>query len=110
MATEATSAPVNGNYGVTQHYNAAEPNLSSQAPNHADVAAPAPGSFGAQNANVPSSSASTTSAANEGTTSVPKDEVGWYFVEQYYTTLSRNPEKLHVSYSIVESVTSLSTS
>jgi hypothetical protein len=28
-----------------------------------------------------------------------KDEIGWYFVEQYYTTLSRNPEKLHVSYS-----------
>src|SRR3569833_1978485 len=25
-----------------------------------------------------------------------KDEVGWYFVEQYYTTLSKNPEKLHV--------------
>jgi hypothetical protein len=27
-----------------------------------------------------------------------KDEVGWYFVEQYYTTLSKSPEKLHVSY------------
>lgn len=26
-----------------------------------------------------------------------KDEVGWYFVEQYYTTLSKSPEKLHVS-------------
>lgn len=26
-----------------------------------------------------------------------KDEVGWYFVEQYYTTLSKFPEKLHVS-------------
>jgi hypothetical protein len=25
-----------------------------------------------------------------------KDEVGWYFVEQYYTTLSKSPEKLHV--------------
>ena len=25
-----------------------------------------------------------------------KDEVGWYFVEQYYTTLSKNPAKLHV--------------
>ena len=28
---------------------------------------------------------------------MPKDEIGWYFVEQYYTTLSRNPDKLHVS-------------
>lgn len=27
---------------------------------------------------------------------IKKDEVGWYFVEQYYTTLSRAPEKLHV--------------
>lgn len=28
---------------------------------------------------------------------LPKDEIGWYFVEQYYTTLSKNPNKLHVS-------------
>ena len=97
MATEQTSAPVNGNYGTNQQYGAAEPNLSSQAPNHADAVAPATGSFGAQNANVPSSSGSNTSGANEGNSSIPKDEVGWYFVEQYYTTLSRNPEKLHVS-------------
>ncbi|ESZ95137.1 hypothetical protein SBOR_4504 [Sclerotinia borealis F-4128] len=27
-----------------------------------------------------------------------KDEVGWYFVEQYYTTLSKSPEKLHLFY------------
>lgn len=29
---------------------------------------------------------------------MPKDEVGWYFVEQYYTTLSLNPNRLHVSF------------
>ncbi|KAK3675324.1 hypothetical protein LTR78_004834 [Recurvomyces mirabilis] len=29
---------------------------------------------------------------------IPKDEVGWYFVEQYYTTLSRSPEKLYLFY------------
>ncbi|OAQ99733.1 hypothetical protein LLEC1_04103 [Akanthomyces lecanii] len=28
-----------------------------------------------------------------------KDEVSWYFVEQYYTTLSKSPEKLHLFYS-----------
>lgn len=27
---------------------------------------------------------------------IGKDEVGWYFVEQFYNTLSRSPEKLHV--------------
>jgi len=34
--------------------------------------------------------------ASASASEVPKDEVGWYFVEQYYTTLSKNPEKLHV--------------
>ena len=32
-----------------------------------------------------------------GNGDLSKDEVGWYFVEQYYTTLSKTPEKLHVS-------------
>lgn len=35
--------------------------------------------------------------ADAGNSNNPsKDEVGWYFVEQYYTTLSKYPEKLHV--------------
>lgn len=25
---------------------------------------------------------------------VPKEEVAWYFVERYYNTMSRNPDKL----------------
>ncbi|KAL2156378.1 hypothetical protein VTH82DRAFT_1123 [Thermothelomyces myriococcoides] len=29
---------------------------------------------------------------------LPKDEVGWYFVEQYYTTMSRSPDRLHLYY------------
>ena len=36
------------------------------------------------------------SAVNEGTKPPSKDEVGWYFVESYYTTLSKNPETLYV--------------
>ncbi|KAK4031916.1 hypothetical protein C8A01DRAFT_20946 [Parachaetomium inaequale] len=32
------------------------------------------------------------------TNNLPKDEVGWYFVEQYYTTMSRSPERLHLYY------------
>lgn len=39
----------------------------------------------------------TASAQNPTTSDIPKDEVGWYFVEQYYTTLSRTPDKLYVS-------------
>ncbi|KAK8034764.1 NTF2 and RRM domain-containing protein [Apiospora rasikravindrae] len=40
------------------------------------------------------SNVSTSSNSNLG-----KDEVAWYFVEQYYTTLSKSPEKLHLFYS-----------
>ncbi|KOS18712.1 putative G3BP-like protein [Escovopsis weberi] len=41
----------------------------------------------------PSDTAAAASSAN-----LSKDEVGWYFVEQYYTTLSKSPEKLHLFY------------
>ncbi|KAI9742799.1 MAG: hypothetical protein M1818_003528 [Claussenomyces sp. TS43310] len=36
--------------------------------------------------------------STNGNTDLSKDEIGWYFVEQYYTTLSRSPEKLHLFY------------
>ncbi|KAI0881959.1 uncharacterized protein GGS22DRAFT_191688 [Annulohypoxylon maeteangense] len=38
-----------------------------------------------------------TSGSNS-TNNLGKDEVAWFFVEQYYTTLSKNPEKLHLFY------------
>lgn len=34
--------------------------------------------------------------ASGANSDLSKDEIGWYFVEQYYTTLSKSPEKLHV--------------
>jgi len=40
------------------------------------------------------------SNSDEQDTKLTKDEIGWYFVEQYYTTLSKNPEKLHVCFLI----------
>lgn len=52
--------------------------------NHDQYAAPAPTS------EAPAS-------ADGSTNNLPKDEVGWYFVEQYYTTMSKSPERLHVS-------------
>jgi len=45
-------------------------------------------------ANYPTSASQVDQQAPE----VPKDEVGWYFVEQYYTTLNKTPDRLHVSY------------
>ncbi|RDA87561.1 hypothetical protein CP532_3985 [Ophiocordyceps camponoti-leonardi (nom. inval.)] len=37
-------------------------------------------------------------ASSSGNSNLSKDEVGWFFVEQYYTTLSKSPEKLHLFY------------
>lgn len=50
--------------------------------------------------NAPSTT-STTAPATDSTSAssnnnLSKDEVAWFFVEQYYTTLSKSPEKLHV--------------
>lgn len=75
-------------------YSSGDQQLSS----HATAAgAPNPGSAGTDAQSGPQASASASATSAEGSSSVPKDEVGWYFVEQYYTTLSKNPEKLHVS-------------
>lgn len=46
----------------------------------------------------------TLSASQSNSTSGPATkpdalEIGWYFVEQYYTTLSKNPERIHLFYS-----------
>lgn len=35
--------------------------------------------------------------ADQTSPDLSKDQVGWYFVEQYYNTVSKSPEKLHVS-------------
>lgn len=72
MATEAVNAPINGTYGSHQAnpYTAAEPSFAGQQANGAP---------------------STTSQPE-----VSKEEVAWYFVESYYTTMSRTPEKLYV--------------
>jgi len=42
--------------------------------------------------------ADATTRTATGSSDLSKDEVGWYFVEQYYTTLSKSPEKLHLFY------------
>lgn len=41
------------------------------------------------------SGAADATSGNASGNDLSKDEVGWYFVEQYYTTLSKSPEKLH---------------
>ncbi|KAI4951011.1 hypothetical protein J4E86_007520 [Alternaria arbusti] len=78
MASTESSGPVNGNYAPQQYENS----YSTGASNFTPSQQPTP-SQPAQQA-----------AASE----IPKDEVGWYFVEQYYTTLSKSPDRLYLFY------------
>ena len=89
MATESPMAPVNGSYVAPPQYSAAE------LPAHAPV-----NNIGTNGANGQNAS-SNNAAAEYGADSPSKDEVGWYFVEQYYTNMSKSPEKLHVSLSLI---------
>ena len=96
MASENATKTVNGNYGSQQPYSLPEQPLPSQATNNNTTGTAAAGSFGDEPTSVPNAGNSSTTGTSEGNAGVPKDEVGWYFVEQYYTTLSKTPEKLHV--------------
>ncbi|KJX98527.1 ntf2 and rrm domain-containing protein [Zymoseptoria brevis] len=79
MATEHAGLP-NGTGYAHQNY---EQNAYAYASNNATSQQP-----------------TSTSPANSAPSQpeISKDEVGWYFVEQYYTTLSRSPEKLYLFY------------
>ncbi len=94
MAPDSATKPVNGEYGNQQQYGAVEQHLSSQGAANTTSA----GAYGGENGNPADITNNSSSAASESSGGVPKDEVGWYFVEQYYTTLSKSPEKLHVSF------------
>jgi hypothetical protein len=85
MAAEVGSAPVNG-YG---HGNAAS--YAANAYGHQPTAS-ATSSQAGYNAAAPVAGASGSSSQ----TDISKEQVAWYFVESYYTTMSQQPEKLHV--------------
>ncbi|KAF2709682.1 hypothetical protein K504DRAFT_379784 [Pleomassaria siparia CBS 279.74] len=76
------SAPINGTYGS----HAYESNYAAASTNNN------PGYATSQH---PPASQSGNGAS---TSEIPKDEVGWYFVEQYYTTLSKSPDRLYLFY------------
>ena len=93
MATE--NKTVNGNYGTHRPYGQAEPFIPSQGLNAPSGPVPA-GSPGNETSSAQELTPSEPNAVNDGTKPPSKDEVGWYFVESYYTTLSKNPETLYV--------------
>ncbi|KAA8647564.1 hypothetical protein EYZ11_006999 [Aspergillus tanneri] len=85
MADTTTQAPINGNFPAQHTYH--------DSYNHAHVTTNNVASF------QPVQSSTPTNAVPEQKNGISKDEVGWYFVEQYYTTMSRNPDKLQLFYS-----------
>lgn len=91
VRTMATESSINGNYAPHQGYGSLDQS-------HAGYASATPTSQAAYpHAAAPTTGAPTTQSSASSASDIPKDEVGWYFVEQYYTTLSRSPEKLFVS-------------
>lgn len=87
--SDMNQGPINGNYGA-QH---AFPDPFN--PAHAAMNTAA--NFQPAQSSTPTSA--TPSAEQQQKNEITKDEVGWFFVEQYYTTMSSNPDKLHLFYS-----------
>ncbi|KAJ6164360.1 hypothetical protein N7470_003032 [Penicillium chermesinum] len=80
-------APINGNFAAQHGY------PESFNPAHAALNTAA--NFQPAQSSTPTTATPTEQQKSE----ITKDEVGWFFVEQFYTTLSRNPEKLPLFYS-----------
>lgn len=82
---DMTQAPINSNF----------PHGYPDSFNHTHAAMNTAANFQPVQSSTPTTATPTEQQKNE----ISKDEVGWFFVEQYYTTMSRNPDKLHLFYS-----------
>ena len=94
MATENAPASLNGTYEGHPGYSMPEQSRSASGSRPFDGAETS-SAYG--NGTKTAGSEAPAAVKQEKKPEVSKDEVGWFFVEQYYTTLSKNPEKLHVS-------------
>ncbi|KAL9075916.1 MAG: hypothetical protein Q9161_001310 [Pseudevernia consocians] len=93
----ADSKTVNGNYGAQYPHSKAESFVPSQGLNASNGNTPV-GVSGEDVATTTAPTSSEPTGAGEANKAPSKDEVGWYFVESYYTTLSKNPETLYLYY------------
>ena len=59
----------------------------------AELAASVPSSVTQNSQSAPAATESSTS-----TTAVDPQQIGWYFVQQFYTTLSKHPDQIHLFY------------
>ena len=91
----ADSKTVNGNYGAQYPYGQNELFVPPPSLNASNGNTPAVIS-GEDTAATTAPTSSEPTGAGEANKAPSKDEVGWYFVESYYTTLSKNPETLYV--------------
>lgn len=93
MAADHPNTAVNGSYGAHSSYNQPEPYQPSQAPEVSSGNGVA-SSMG-QDA---SATLATTNTATADVDNKPaqKEHIGWYFVEQYYKTMSKEPGRLYV--------------
>ena len=107
MATD--SKTVNGNYGAQYPYGQPESFVPPQSLNASNGNTPA-GISGEDGVTTSAASSSEPTGAGEASKAPSKDEVGWYFVESYYTTLSKNPETLYVRIPILHECENLSSS
>ena len=88
----AGDSNLNGNYGTPQPPGQSDTYNMMQTGNPSALA----GNSSESASSMPASGAPANSA-EEKTPS--KEEIGWYFVEQYYKTLCNEPGKLHVRFS-----------
>ncbi|CRG86654.1 Putative G3BP-like protein [Talaromyces islandicus] len=88
---DTTQPPINGTYAAPHPY--PDPYVSHTPVNTVN------NTMGSNYHPASTSTPSNGPAGSEPKNEIPKDEVGWYFVEQYYTTMSRNPDRLHLFYS-----------
>ncbi|KAI9813378.1 MAG: hypothetical protein M1826_002497, partial [Phylliscum demangeonii] len=88
MAAEHYHVPVNGDYAL--HHD-----LHGHGQPNSDALGQAQSTASAPQANAPMNGGS---SASHDAHDVPKHEVGWHFVKQYYTTISRHPDKWHLFY------------
>lgn len=96
----ADSKTINGNHGAQYPYGQSESLVPPQDLNTSNGNTPAVISGeDAAATTVPTSSEPT--GAGEANKAPSKDEVGWYFVESYYTTLSKDPGTLYVTHRII---------
>lgn len=99
MATD--SKTINGSYGAQYPYGQTESFVPPQGLNASNGNTPA-GTSGEDAAITTAPTSSEPTGAGEANKTPSKDEVGWYFVESYYTTLSKNPETLYVRHRTTE--------